>query len=444
MMSIITLQFGQCGNQIGHHLFSVLSQDVMNSNSCHSNASIERWFRKETDGDKYVARAILVDTELKVLTEIKKKHRDVDSLWKYDETNIISHKGGGAGNNWAYGHGWKGPEFEEMVMESVRKEVERCDRLLATLSLLSSAGGTGSGMGSYFMERFRDEYPTKVLLNALVLPYSSGEVVVQNYNTVLTIANLYDTSDMFVIFENDHLHKMSVNLLSNKNTDLHDLNDLIALKIGSVFQQTERSGYSRIHDIVSHLTPHPEYKVVTIKSAPHIPKETSFYEPNPEWNALVTHMKQTLRVSCLEREHAVDWVTRLPRPGHSLQHSLMQYSPCVSNLLVTRGRCDPDVKCSLVLPLDDNALYPQWIPKGSRCLHVHQDRRFLDMDKFISLATNNGLVRHSFNNIVEKAWKTFVHKAHLHQYTKFGVGEEDFIESFAKVESVIKSYEQLK
>jgi tubulin delta len=443
-MSVITLQFGQCGNQIGHHLFSVLSQDVLNSNLCYSNESTERWFRNKADEDKYVARAVLVDTELKVLSELKKKHQDIHALWKYDETNIISHKGGGAGNNWAYGYGRKGPELEEMIMESVRKEVERCDRLVATLSLLSSAGGTGSGVGSYFMERYRDEYPTKVLLNALVLPYSSGEVVVQNYNTVLTLANLYDTSDMFIIFENDHLHKMSLNLLKNKNTNLYDLNDLIALKIGSLFQPFERSGHGRIHDIISHLTPHPEYKFITIKSAPHYSKEERVYEPSLEWNTLVTHMKQTLRVSYHGNQPIFGWETKLPRPGHSSQHSLMQYSPCASNLLVTRGKCEPGAKESVVLPLDDDALYPQWIPKGERCLHVHQDRRFMDTDKFISLATNNSSVRYSFNNIVEKAWKTYIYKAHLHQYAKFGVGEEDFVESFAKMESVIKSYEQLK
>lgn len=444
MMSVITLQFGQCGNQIGHHLFSVLSQDVMNTNSCYSNESKERWFRNKPDEDKYVARAVLVDTEQKVLTEVKKKNCDIDALWKYDETNIISHNGGGAGNNWAYGHGSKGPEFEEIFMEGVRKEVEKCDRLRATLSLLSSAGGTGSGVGSYLMESYRDEFPTKVLLNALVLPYSSGEVVIQNYNTVLTIANLYDVSDMLVIFENDHLHKMSINLLKNKNTDLHDLNDLIAVKIGSLFQPLERSEQSRIHDIISHLTPHPEYKVVTIKSAPHYAKESGVYEASLDWKALVTHMRQTLRVSYLEKEHVFDWETKLPRPTQNLQHSLMQYSPCISNLLVTRGKCESDMKYSLALPLDDNVLYPQWIPKGSRCLHVHQDGRFMDMDKFISLATNNSLVRYSFSNIVEKAWKTYIHKAHLHQYRKFGVGEEDFLESFAKMESVIKSYEELK
>jgi tubulin delta len=68
----------------------------------------------------------------------------------------------------------------------------------------------------------------------------------------------------------------------------------------------------------------------------------------------------------------------------------------------------------------------------------------MDMDKFISLATNNSLIHYSFSSVVEKAWKTYIHKAHLHQYRKFGVGEEDFLESFAKMESVVKSYGELK
>jgi tubulin delta len=145
----------------------------MHSNSCYSSESIERWFRIKPD-DTRVARAVLVDTEQKVITEVNKKQWADGSEWKYDEINIIAQSAGGAGNNWAYGHVKKGPELKEMIMESVRKEVERCDRLCATLNLLSSAGGTGSGLGSYMVEAYRDEYPTKTLLNVVVLPYSSG------------------------------------------------------------------------------------------------------------------------------------------------------------------------------------------------------------------------------------------------------------------------------
>lgn len=441
-MSVLTLQFGQCGNQIGHHLFSLISQDLKHSNSCYSSECTERWFRIKPD-DTCVARAVLVDTEQKVITEVNKKQWAAGSEWKYDEANIIAHSDGGTGNNWAYGHVKKGPELKEMIMESVRKEVERCDMLRATLNLLSSAGGTGSGVGSYMVEAYRDEYPTKILLNVVVLPYSAGEVIVQNYNTVLTIANLYDNSDMFIIFQNDHLHKMSVDLLKIKNTELHDLNDLIAVKIGSLFQPLERSESSRIDDIISHLTPHPEYKFITIKSAPHYPKETCKYEAPLEWNVLVRHMKQTLRVSHLDNAPVFDWEMKLPQT-HNSEHSLVRYSPCVSNLLVSRGHAASDVKDSIGLSLDENVLYPQWVPRGSRCSHLHQNRRFMNMDKFISLATNNSLIHYTFNSIVEKAWKTYIHKAYLHQYSKVGVEAEDFLGSFAKLENVIKSYKEIK
>jgi tubulin delta len=441
-MSVLTLQFGQCGNQIGHHLFSLISQDLKHSNSCYSSESTERWFRIEPDGTS-VARALLVDTEQKAIAEINKKQWAADSVWKYDKRNIIAHSDGGTGNNWAYGHVKKGPELKEMIMESVRKEVERCDTLCATLNLLSCAGGTGSGVGSYIVEAYRDEYPTKTILNAVVLPYSSGEVVIQNYNTLLTVANLYDVSDMFIIFQNDHLHKMSVSLLKNKNTDLHDLNELIAVKIGSLFQPLEMSESNRIDDIISHLTPHPQYKFITIKSAPHYPKETSKYEATLEWNVLVRHMKQTLRVSHLENERVFDWEMKLPQT-HNSEHSLVHYSPCVSNLLVSRGSCGTDVKDCIALSLDESVLYPHWVPKGLRCGHLHQNRRFMGMDKFISLATNNSSIHYSFNSIVEKAWNTFIHKAHLHHYSKFSVEAEDFVASFAKLENIIKSYKEIQ
>jgi hypothetical protein len=65
-----------------------------------------------------------------VINEVQKKQWAADYSGKYDEKNIVSYNGGGAGNSWAYGHGKKGPELEEMIMESIWTETERCDRLL--------------------------------------------------------------------------------------------------------------------------------------------------------------------------------------------------------------------------------------------------------------------------------------------------------------------------
>lgn len=63
-----------------------------------------------------------------------------------------------------------------MVEELVRREVERCDRLSGLMAVMSVAGGTGSGVGTYLTQRLRDAYPRSFILNHLTWPYGSGEV----------------------------------------------------------------------------------------------------------------------------------------------------------------------------------------------------------------------------------------------------------------------------
>lgn len=45
------------------------------------------------------------------------------------------------------------------ILEMVQGEVEKCDRLEGFLSLLSLAGGTGSGVGAFVTEILREEFP---------------------------------------------------------------------------------------------------------------------------------------------------------------------------------------------------------------------------------------------------------------------------------------------
>jgi len=59
------------------------------------------------------------------------------------------------------------------------------------MCLMSLAGGTGSGMGTFVTEMLRDEYPRRFILNQVVMPYQTGEVIVQSYNALLTLSHLY-------------------------------------------------------------------------------------------------------------------------------------------------------------------------------------------------------------------------------------------------------------
>ena len=52
-------------------------------------------------------------------------------------------------------------------------------------------------------DALRDEYPTSTLMNHCVWPYESGEVIVQAYNTLLTLSSLLDSSDGVAIVQNE-------------------------------------------------------------------------------------------------------------------------------------------------------------------------------------------------------------------------------------------------
>ena len=107
----------------------------------------------------------------------------------------------------------KGPKNEECIMEVIRNEVERCDMLGGFLVASSAAGGTGSGVGTYITETLKNHYPLSDILNHTILPFSSGEVSVQSYNTILTLSKLNDFSDGIIVVNNQDLDNICRNTI---------------------------------------------------------------------------------------------------------------------------------------------------------------------------------------------------------------------------------------
>ncbi len=69
-------------------------------------------------------------------------------------------------------------------------QTEACDQLEGFLLLQSMAGGTGAGLGTRTAEVLRDEFGLVPSMNACVWPHEGGEVLVQSYNTLLTLTHL--------------------------------------------------------------------------------------------------------------------------------------------------------------------------------------------------------------------------------------------------------------
>ena len=66
--------------------------------------------------------------------------------------------------------------------------------------LHSIAGGTGSGLGSYLLERMNDRYPKKLIQTYSVFPETAagGGVVVNPYNSLLAMRRLTQNADSVV------------------------------------------------------------------------------------------------------------------------------------------------------------------------------------------------------------------------------------------------------
>ena len=296
-MSVITVQLGQCGNQIGGQLFSTLHEDARGSTltgglPCFYEASTERFFvsREGKGHEQLQARAVLVDMESKVVhqsLQVGKKSKQ----WEYDPSCVYIQKQG-SGNNWANGYCKQGPPAVERVLDMVQKQAERCDRLDGFLVLMSVAGGTGSGVGALLTENLRDFFPHSSIVNQIVWPYMSGEVIVQNYNTTLTTAHLQRCSDAILMLQNDQLHEACSKLLLLKQISFSDINKVICHALASVLQPSVCHDHlshiggvddplfyqqSRISSLQTHLCPHPDFKLLSIKSIPQMPERSHAY-----------------------------------------------------------------------------------------------------------------------------------------------------------------------
>jgi hypothetical protein len=64
-MSVVTVQLGQCGNQVGGALFSVFAAETLSAKGKEADDA-EAFFRRRSRGTPWAARAVLVDMEPKV------------------------------------------------------------------------------------------------------------------------------------------------------------------------------------------------------------------------------------------------------------------------------------------------------------------------------------------------------------------------------------------
>ena len=112
----------------------------------------------------------------------------------------------------------------------IDREVDGSDSLEGFMLLHSIAGGTGSGLGSYLLERMNDRYPKKLIQTYSVFPdtQGGGDVVVNPYNSLLAMRRLTQNADSVVVLDNGALSRIAADRLHVQEPSFQQTNQLVS------------------------------------------------------------------------------------------------------------------------------------------------------------------------------------------------------------------------
>ncbi|PSN66157.1 tubulin-domain-containing protein [Corynespora cassiicola Philippines] len=432
---IITLQAGQCGNSVGQQFWEQLCKEHgINQDGNLEDFATEGGDRKDvffyqSDDTRYIPRAILLDLEPRVLNGIQ------TSAYKniYNPENFYIHKDGtGAGNNWGAGYSM-GEQVQEEVLDIIDREADGSDSLEGFMLLHSIAGGTGSGLGSFMLERLNDRFPKKLIQTYSVFPNTQdGDIVVQPYNSLLSMRRLTQNADSVVVLDNGALSRIAADRLHVQNPTFQQTNQLVSTVMSASTTTLRYPGYMHndLVGIVASLIPTPRCHFLMTSYTP-------FSGENVE------------QAKTVRKTTVLDVMRRLLQPKNRMVSTNPTKKSCYMSILnIIQGEADPtDVHKSL-LRIRERRL-ATFIPWGPASIQVALTRKspYVTSSHRVSglmLANNTGIAT-LFKRIVAQYSTLRKRNAFLESYKReapFRDGLGEFDEAKEVVQGLIDEYQE--
>ncbi|ETB62301.1 tubulin gamma chain, variant [Plasmodium yoelii 17X] len=404
---IITLQCGQCGNQIGVEFWKQLcnehniDQEGILKNNNFINEDRKDIFFYQADDEHFIPRALLFDLEPRVINSIQaSEYRNL-----YNPENMfISKEGGGAGNNWGSGYS-QGHKVEEEIIDMIDREVDNSDNLEGFILSHSIAGGTGSGMGSYLLELLNDNYSKKMIQTFSVFPLltnESSDVVVQPYNSILTLKRLILSTDSVVVIDNTSLNRIFVEKLKLNNPTFQQTNNLIS-NVMSASTTTLRYPGSMNNDMISLI---------------------SSLIINPKCHFLVTSYTPITvdkHISNVQKTTVLDVMKRLLHTKNIMVSVPVRRGMYISILNIIRGETDPTQVHKGLQRIRDRKLvnFIKWNPASIQVTLAKQSPHVISPHKVCGLMmANHTSISTLFERCVTQFDRLFKRRAFLENYKK--------------------------
>jgi tubulin gamma len=245
----------------------------------------------------------------------------------YNPENIFTSKdGGGAGNFWPIGYS-QAEKMSEDIMDMVDREADNSDSLEGFMLLHSIAGGTGSGLGSFLLERLNDRYPKKLIQTYSVFPNSEevSDIVVQPYNSMLTLKRLTNNADSVVVLDNAALARIATDRLHIQMPTFEQTNQLVSTVMSASTTTLRYPGYMNndLVGIVASLIPTPRCHFLTTAYTPF-------------------SSEQVEKAQSIRKTTVLDVMRRLLQPKNRMVSTIPSRRSCyISVLDIIQGEADP-------------------------------------------------------------------------------------------------------
>eukprot|EP01023_Acetabularia_acetabulum_P066600 TRINITY_DN9013_c0_g1_i2.p1 TRINITY_DN9013_c0_g1~~TRINITY_DN9013_c0_g1_i2.p1 ORF type:complete len:501 (+),score=84.14 TRINITY_DN9013_c0_g1_i2:196-1698(+) len=433
---IITIQVGQCGNQIGAEFWKKICQEHgIDREGVLEEHDIQAMDRKDVffyqaDDEKYTPRAILLDLEPRVINSIQQS--EVRSLFN-PENIYVAKEGGGAGNNWGSGYS-QANKIEEVLLEMIDREAEYCDSMEAFCLCHSIAGGTGSGMGSYLLEALADRHGKKLVQTYSVFPTLPSEeqegvsdVVVAPYNSLLTLKRLALNADVVVLLDNTALHRIAVERLHIDQPRIEQVNSVVAtvMAASTITLRYPGAMYNDLMSIWASLVPIPNCHFLMTGYTPlSVEGERGQVTSNIRKTTVLDVMRRLLQSkNMMVSSHA-----------RAKEAAKSKY---ISILNIIQGEVDPTQVHKSLQRVQDKKLanFIEWGPGGIQ-VALSKKSPYVSTQHRVSglMLANHTSIRHLFGRTLQLYEGMAKRSSYLHNYTEYPIFQDYIIKTNDKGE----------
>ncbi|KAH9838467.1 beta-tubulin 2 [Rhodofomes roseus] len=408
---ILNVQVGQAGNQVGESFWStLLAEHGLNDEGFYTGndplqlPKVDVFFTEipQGNGSKYVPRSVQIDLENGVCSRIRS-----GKLGKLFRPDSFVTGETGAGNNWAKGYYTEGAELVDGIMDVVRVQAEACDAMQGFQMIHSLGGGTGAGLGSLLLSKFREVV---------------SETVVEPYNALLSIHQLVENSDMTMCIDNEALYDITVRTLKNKAPEFSDLNVLVSQVMCGVSTSLRFPGQLNgdMRKLALNLVPFPRLHFLMPSYAP-------FFDPRAR--SFVRMTVPDLTSALFDRRNLL--VACDPRFGRYLTAAT-----------IFRGAVSSQEAESSVLDLQrrNSTQFVEWIPDNVSVSLVSVPP--VGSTQSATCLSNSTAVQELFQRTLSQFIAMYKRQAFLHWYTGEGMDAMEFSEAESNAHDLVAEYQQ--